>query len=187
MNRRHFLAHVGAGTIIVAGGCLENTNAAGNATGTPRPTIDGQPCPPYAIDRDRTVCSHTIDPNTASVYLASDPQSSTLDEGTPVDEVTLTLYNQSATDLTFNPHSWRIWHRSNGDWSELDKQLAGDGVVTVSANDTYTWSFLEAVQTIREDPELNPGLYAAEIGTPHPDTADEWVACIALTQFKPSE
>jgi hypothetical protein len=121
------------------------------------------------------------------VYLTPDPRSSPLDDGTPVDEITLTLYNQSSTDLGFNPHSRRIWHLSDGDWSELDRQQSGDGVVTVAANGTDTWSFLETIETSQDDPELNPGRYAAEIGVPDPDTADGWVACIALIRFEPSE
>jgi len=187
MNRRRFLGLVGSGTAVVAGGCLESADAAGTASRTPQPTADEQPCPPYPTDRDRTVCSHTVTSDTASVYLTPDPRSSPLDDGTPVDEITLTLYNQSSTDLRFNPHSWRIWHLSDGDWSELDRQQSGDGVVTVAANGTDTWSFLETIETSQDDPELNPGRYAAEIGVPDPDTADGWVACIALIRFEPSE
>lgn len=165
---------------------MEGTNAAGDTKETPSPVIDDQPCPPYATDRDRAVCSHTVDLDTASVYLAPDAPSSTLNDGTPVDGITLTLYNQSGTDLRFNPHSWRIWYRSDAGWSELDQQQAGDGVVTVSANSNYAWSFLEAVESIRDDPELNPGLYASEIDVPDPDT-DEWIACIAVIRFEPAE
>lgn len=186
MNRRHLLTHIGLGTIAFAGGCLESTNSARTATGTPRPQIDDQPCPPYAIDRDRAVCSHTVSPDSASVYLVADPQSSTVEDGTPVDDVTLTLYNKSANELRFNPHSWRIWQLTNGSWSELDQQEGGDGVVTVSTDSSYTWTFLEAVGSIRSDPELSQGIYAAEIGVPDPDT-DGWVACIALSQFKTPE
>lgn len=187
MDRRHFLARVGAGTAVLAGGCLEDANAASDTTETPRPTIDEQLCPPYTIDRDHAVCSKTVDSDTTPVYLDVAPRSSTLDDGTPAEETTLTLYNQSDTDLRFNPHSWRIRHLSDDDWTALNQQLVGDGVATVSAGTTHTWSFVEVVASIRDDSELNPGLYAAEIGVPDPVTNDEWIACIALVRFEASE
>lgn len=197
MNRRYFLAHLGAGTAVVAGGCLGSTDATGpeepsrspgatgTATGTPRPTIEGQSCPPYATSHDRAVCSHTVNADTASVYLTPDPQTSPLDDGAPVNEIT--LHNQFDTDLRFNPSTWRIWRLTDGDWSELEKQWSGHGVVTVPADDTYTWSFMEAVKSIQEEPNLNPGLYAAEIAVPDPDSINDWVGCIALMRFRRPE
>lgn len=169
------------------GGCLGNTDATGTATGTAWPAIAGQSCPPHATSYDRAVCSHTADLDTAPVSLASDPRTSSLDDGAPVDEVTLTLSNRSATDLRFNPHSWRIRHLTGGDWSEMERRVSGNGVVTVPANDAHTWSFTEAVNSLQEEPELNPGLYAAEIGVPDPEADDDWIGCIALVRFDPSE
>lgn len=185
MNRRRFLAHVGAGTVVAVGGCLGATGTRSDSDGTIRPAMDAQPCPPFSIDRDRAVCSHTVDRDTASVYLDPEPHSSTLNDGTPAEEITLTLHNQSATDLRFNPHSWRIWHQSDSDWTELQQHSTGDGVVTVHTSNTYTWSFLEAVESIQAEPEVHAGLYAGEISVPAPAT-DDWIACIALVRFEPA-
>lgn len=187
MDRRQLLAHVGAGTTVAIGGCLRFVGPTDEPQGAGTPTADIRPCPPYSVDRDRVVCSHTVDTDTASVYLDPEPQTGTLAEDIPAEEITLTLYNQSATGLRFNPTSWRIHHRADADWTELEREVVGDGVVTVPPNDTYTWSFLEAVESIRDDPELDPGPHAAEIGVPDPGSDDEWVACIALVRFKSAE
>jgi hypothetical protein len=119
------------------------------------------------------------------VYLEPTPGQSTLDDGLPTDEITLTLHNQSASDLTFNPHSWRIWHTGDTDWWELDQQLSGNGKLTVSPDETHSWSFTEAVESIREAPTFEAGVYAAELGVPDPNQSDAWVACIALVTLGP--
>lgn len=142
-----------------------------------------QPCPPFATARDRAVCSQTVESNAASVYIAPNPGCSTIDDGTPEDEITLTFYNQSARDLSFNPYSWRIWHDEGGGWTELEQEVSGSGTVTVAARDAYSWSFLEALEAIQEEPAPESGLYGAEIGVPDPRNSDAHVACIALVQL----
>lgn len=194
MNRRHLLARVTAGAVVAAAGCLDHANPSGGTdepthSSTDEPThssIDSQPCPPYAIDRDRVICSWTVDPDETTVSLEPEPRTAPLDGTAPGAGVTLTLHNRSATEFQFNPYSWSIWHRGGDGWTELEQEIVGDGVVTVAANDTYTWSFLDAVESIRDDPTFEAGLYAAEMAVPDPEHDDEWVACIALVRFDQS-
>lgn len=177
MNRRRFVAQLGAGTAIGSSGCLEHIGVLGTSS-----SITTEPCPPFATDADHAVCSHTVSPDTATVYLSPDPETSSLDSGTPAHEITLTLYNHSSTELRFNPHSWRIWSKAIDGWSSLEQQQSGNGVVAVGAQDAFTWSFTEAVESVRLDPTLNPGLYAAELSVPAP-TSEGRVACIAVVKL----
>ena len=48
---------------------------------------------------------------------------------------------------------------------------------------TRSWSLLEAVESVRSDPDLDPGRYAAELGVPDP-AGDGWVACIAFVRLE---
>ena len=196
MNRRHLLASIGAGALTGIAGCLGDATPPNGADGGTESNRDAgsttsaagaEPCPPVATARDRAVCSHTADTATTAVYLEPTPARNHLSDGTPVEEIALTFHNQSATELTVNPHSWRIWHKPDTDWTELDQELAGDGRLTVSPGSTHAWSFTEAVESIQEEPALAPGLYAAELGIPDPEKSDEWIACIALLQLDLSE
>lgn len=202
MKRRHVLAQISAGAVVGLAGCISGAESSGapdsqpspdQASPSPTPTTDGPTqaapavaeysCPPYDTDHERAVCSHTVDTDSEPVYLEPTPSQSTLDDGIPSEEITLTLYNQSASDLTFNPHSWRIRHTEDTGWTELDQQISGNGKLTVSPDETYSWSFTEAVESIREDPTFETGVYAAELGVPDPDQNDAWVACIALVKL----
>jgi len=185
MKRRHLLAGIGAGAACLAG-CLGTDGTPDGTDGTPRPdgpAIDDQPCPPYETDRDRAVCSHTVETDDEPVSLTVDPERGSLSDGTTDDEHTLTLHNQSDMDLTFNPNSWRFRYDGGSGWRPLQAELAGDGHVTLQAGETRSWTFMEAVGTIQENPELEPGLYAAELGVPDPDGDDEWLACLALCRL----
>lgn len=200
MNRRQVLAQIGSGTVVTLAGCISGAESSGTPDSQPSPdqespsptTNDSSPsdpavsdyaCPPYDSDRDRAVCSHTVATDSEPVYLEPTPVQTTLDDRTPSEEITLTLHNQSATDLTFNPHSWRIWHTDDANWTELDQQRSGNGTLTVSSNETHSWSFTQAVESIRDDPAFETGVYAAEIGVPDPNQSNEWVACIALVKL----
>lgn len=186
MERRRVLRRVCAAPAVAVAGCLAGTDEPDGSGGTGTSAVDEQPCPPYETDRDRAVCSHTVDPETATLYLDPEPRSSRLDGGTPEREVALTLHNRSTTDLRFNPHSWRLHRRSGGEWTALERQQAGDGTVTVPAGDARSWTLAEAAESIRAEPAFQPGLYAAEIGVPDPEN-DGWVACIALVELEPGE
>ncbi len=96
MNRRNLLAHIGAGSIVGIAGCLgdaersddpEAGNESDGDADSTTPEIDHQPCPAYETERDSAVCSHTVDTDTASVYIEPNPESSTLNDGTPVDDI----------------------------------------------------------------------------------------------------
>lgn len=214
MNRRSLLALVGAGSLTAFMGCLEGTETPadeeeaaspsdGSTEGTgststdsvedtdtanPENTdLDEQSCPPYETQRDRAVCSHTVNTDTATVYLDADPNKSGLTDGKPDGEITLTLHNQSSSDLTFNPNSWEIGFNRGSEWEEFQRQKSGDGDVTVPADETHSWSLMDAVESIQDNPDLEPGVYAAELGVPDPETSDEWIACIALVQLNSSE
>lgn len=199
MHRRHVLAHVGAGALLGAAGCLnENlptddserrTESPGSMDDTEYtiPGIDSQPCPPYEIDRDRVVCSHTVDPDLAAVYLEPSPKRGTVTDGTPETEITLTLHNCSASELTFNPYSWHIRYDTGAGWRELQQDRSGNGTLTVSAGETHTWSLVDAVTAVRDDPDLEPGLYAAELTVPAPAQESDRIACIALVRLEAVE
>ena len=189
MNRRRLLAvcstlPLAAGcTGAPAGGDAPNNTPTGSDGTDPTPTAGARRCPPFETARDRAVCSHTVEPDDASVFLAATPERSRLDDGTPAEEVTLTLHNRSDVELSFNPHSWRIHHDGGDGWTELDRETAGDGKTTVAAGETRSWSLLEAVESVRPDPDLDPGRYAAELGVPDP-AGDGWVACIAFVRLE---
>lgn len=181
MRRRRFLATLGAGAMGAIAGC-----PGGSDPSTPTadvPAIDDQDCPPYAIDLDGVVCSHTVESTNAAVYLDANQTTAVLSNGTPASEITLTLHNESTTDLEFNPHTWTISRRVDSGWRPLEEEIAGDEKVPLAGGETYSWSFVEAVESIRIDPALDPGLYAAEIGVPDPESNEAWLACIALVRL----
>ena len=190
MNRRRLLAALpiwfAAGcTGAPAGGDDAPDDAPTGSDGTePTPTAGGRRCPPFETARDRAVCSHTVERD-ASVFLAATPERSRLDDGTPAEEVMLTLHNRSDVELSFNPHSWRVHHDGGDGWTQLARETAGDGKTTVTPGGTRSSSLLEAVDSVRSDPDLNldPGRYAAELGTPDP-AGDGRVACIAFVRLE---
>lgn len=181
MHRRRLLVTLCAGAIGAIAGCSGDGDSSTPTADVP--TIDEQDCPPYAIDLDGAVCSHTVESTNAAVYLDANPTTAVLSNGTPTSEITLTLHNESTTDLEFNPHTWTISRRLDSGWQPLEEEIAGDEKVTLAGGETYSWSFVEAVESIRTDPTLDPGLYAAEIGVPDPRSNEAWLACIALVRL----
>jgi hypothetical protein len=178
MNRRTFLACLGGGSTVALAGCLDDTGA---TDADEPPEIPPQSCPPAETDRASSVCSHTVE--TETVYLDPSPSTATLDAGTPTEEITVTLHNQSATALSFNPHSWRLWHNPDSSWTALDQERSGNGHVTVPPESTHSWSFMETVDSVRTEPALDPGVYAAELGVPDPEADGDWIACFALVRL----
>ncbi|WP_247729139.1 hypothetical protein [Halovivax limisalsi] len=192
MNRRTLIAHIEFGSIVGIAGCLgdgethSNQEASGESdwrADAKNPDIGDQPCPPYETERDSAVCSHTVGSDEVSVYIEPHTEHSTLDDGTPVEEILLSIYNQSATELTFNPYSWSVWYNSGNGWEELQQELSVTGHLTISPDETHSWSFTEVVDSIQEEPTLEPALYAAELGVPDPENGDNWIGCIALVQL----
>lgn len=205
MKRRHVLARIGAGMTVGIAGCIGGTDTSddrqdrndsrpeanpstetqdGNPnSGASTTPLDDQPCPPSDTDREKAICSHTDAADSAPVYLEPDPNEGTLVEGLPDQDITLTLYNQSSTDLRFNPHSWRIWNRSDSGWQEFEQGVSADGSQTLEADGTRSWSLTEAVTAIQQDPVFEPGLVAASIGVPDPGSSDGWISCVALVDL----
>lgn len=198
MRRRRLLACIGVSATTIATGRLgvdvpsddADLTVDGAETGRKPEGEDGTPddpgdrsCPPYSTDRERAVCSHTVDEESASVYLDADPETTGLDDCEPAEPITLTLENRSSGDLRFNPASWSIWHDPGDGWTELPPEISGDGVTTLPAGETHSWTFLEAVESIRPEPNLEPGRYAAELGVPDP-AGGGWLACIALVRLE---
>jgi len=134
---------------------------------------------------DDAVCSHTVDPESAPVYLEATPSRSTLADGMPSEEVSLTLYNQFDTDITFNPHSWTVRRRSEEEWQKVRFQSTGDGTATLSSGESRSWTLTQVVESHREDAKFEPGTYTAEIGVPRPET-DGWISCIATIRLESS-
>lgn len=204
MERRAFLAHIGAGSLLGLAGCINdavipeerdgeaepaNRAAPGDKTGS-RADVQNSPggllkCPPHETTHGDVVCSHTADPDATLVYLEAHPSRGTLVDGMPAEKISLTLHNRSTTGLTFNPHSWTIRRQSNSKWQKLRSRSSGDGRLTVSPGDSKSWSLQDVIESIREDPDLKAGTYTAEIGVPNPET-DAWVSCIAIVQLEHS-
>ncbi len=140
-------------------------------------------CPPFDSEASATVCSHTVDTDAASIYLDASPAETALPNDEPSEEITLTLNNTSDGSTRFNPHSWHIWHNSESGWMELEQTIVGDGVMTLEAGDSMSWSFMEVLTGIQHDPDLEPGRYAAEIHLPDPVTGED-TGCIALLDLQ---
>lgn len=196
MQRRALLASVGAGAIVGVSGCLvesgtsddpEDGDTPTDRTDTTSTDIADQPCPPYEIDRARTVCSHTVDTDSAAVYLEADRDRSTIANGIPVERIPLTLHNRSSEELAFDPHSWRIRYNDGSGWEEIQPAVRRDGDRSLQPGGEESWTFLLAVESVQEGPELDPGLYAAEIDVPDPESPDDRIACIALVRLDAAE
>ena len=196
MQRRALLTSVGAGAIASVGGCLVETGSSDDpdddGTSTPEadPTsleIADQPCPPYEMDSAGAVCSHTVDTDAAAVYLETDRERSSFANGLPVDRITLTLHNESAEELSIDPHGWRLRHNDGSGWEEVQPEVRRDGDRTLQPGGEESWTFLLAVESVREEPELEPGLYAAELAVLDPADPDDRVACLALVRFDAAE
>lgn len=195
MQRRALLASVGVGAITSVSGCLVESGSSddpddGTSTPDTDPTstdIADQPCPPYEVDHGSAVCSHTVDTDSATVYLETDRERTSVANGLPVERITLTLHNESAGELTVDPHGWRIRHDDGSGWEEVPQEVRRDGDRTVEAGGEASWTFLLAVESVQEDPELEPGLYAAGLDVPDPEDPDGRIACIALVRLDAAE
>lgn len=135
-KRRALLASVGAGAIASVGGCLVESGSSDDQDDDGAPTGDAvvtsteiadQPCPPYEVDSAGAVCSHTVDTDAAAVYLETDRERSSIANGLPVDRITLTLHNESAEELSFDPHGWRLRHNDGSGWEEVQPAVRRDG------------------------------------------------------------
>lgn len=195
MQRRALLASVGTGAIVGAGGCLvapwssddpDDGTSTGDSVVTSTDIAD-QPCPPYDVDTGSAVCSHTVDTDEASVYLETDRERGKIANGIPTELITLTLHNESPEDLAVDPHGWRIRHNDGSGWEDVPREVRREDDLTVEAGGEASWTFLLAYESVQADPELEPGLYAAELAVPDPGDTDDRVACIALVRLDANE
>lgn len=149
-------------------------------TKSTKPTASTSPvsaygCPPYGSSLDGFVCSHTVDTESANVYLLP---SKTRADASP-ETVELTLYNKSSAELKFNPYQWSIMMEKPSGWESLEKHISGNAKLTISSGDTHAWTFGEVVDFINEQATLEEGTYTAAISVPNPDGSD-WIQCLAL-------
>lgn len=177
MKRRTVL---GAACTSVAGlaGCTGFRSGAATGSPTSSTPIAEYGCPPYDPTLDGYVCSHTVDTESACVYLL--PTKATTDAS--AETVDLTLYNESSTGLEFNSYQWEIMVQQSAGWEAIETRISGDGRVTIPPGDTHTWTFSEVVDSINEQVTVDAGTYTAAIGVPNPEESD-WIQCLALIRL----
>lgn len=163
-----------AASIAGFAGCSSGATEQGTPTTTPTPLSEHE-CPSYDSYTGPAVCSHAVDTESASIYLL--PSKTTVEAST--DTVELTLYNESLTELEFNPHQWSIKTETSSGWEPVEKRISGNTKLTVSPGETHTWTVSEVVDSINQQVTLDVGTYIAEISVPNPDGSD-WIRCIAL-------
>ena len=203
MKRRQLIAGVCGGSIATVVGCLgsadwsaEPDERGSNADGAETddrdgersiPAIDDLSCPPFETVRDRAVCSHTDGADAAPIALEPSTERAVLEDGRPVEEITLTLTNRSTRPITVNPYSWTVRVDSGSGWTAFWREYTADSRRTVPPNEDHSWSFTDVVESVRHEPVLEPGLYAAELGVPDPGSDREWIGCIALVALEAAE
>ncbi|WP_435101318.1 hypothetical protein [Halarchaeum sp. P4] len=174
MERRLFVAGVCAALAGGAGCTIRQSDAAKTGSTTTARPLSAYDCPPHDRHAEPIVCSHTVDTDSASVYLL--PSASTADAATGVE---LTLHNDSASALEFNPYQWSVVQQDGAAWTPVEKRIAGDGRVVLDPGETQTWTFADVVGFINDRFLIDPGTYTASIGVPNPD-GDDWLRCLAL-------
>ncbi len=132
-------------------------------------------CPPHGSSEEPVVCSYTVDTDSADIYLLTDP---TTRSETP----TLTLYNNSSSDLEFNPFQWTVMQQESSGWMPVEKRSSGNGSLVIAAGETHSWTFEEVVESINEQVPLGVGTYTASIEVPNP-RGSNWIRCVALVRL----
>ena len=143
-------------------------------TGTPTTPLSEYDCPPHRSGEEPVVCSHTVDTDTASVYLL--PGTGT-GPGTE-----LVLHNESAAELEFNPYEWSVLERRSSGWTAIEKRTAGNARLVVAPGETHAWTFEEVVGYVDKRATLDAGTYAASISVPDSGGSD-WIRCLALVRL----
>lgn len=174
-SRRAVLRSACTATALVSGCATLGSERSAERTGS-TPSSDEMAaygCPPYESDAE-TVCSQTVDADSAPVYLLPSP---TVGESAATLE--LVLSNASETDLTFNPYSWTIRTKGTSGWEEIEQLSSGSGKLTLAPGDTQTWTFEEVVRSVNESVPLDSGTYTAAVDVPDP-RGDDWLSCLAV-------
>lgn len=173
MKRRELLA-AACTSVAGVGGCVSGATEQETPTTTPTPPSEYD-CPPHESYAGTAICSHTVEAESASVYLL--PSETTVDAST--ETVELTLHNRSTSELEFNPYEWSIMMESSSGWKSIEKHSSGNGRLVLSPGETHTWRFEEVVDFINAKETLDTGIYSAGISVPDPGDSD-WIRCIAL-------
>lgn len=153
MHRRTFVS-VLVPAIAAVAGCSSSSS----------PSVSEQPiaeygCPPAGVDESGLDCSQMDEGADAEVLLEPSPESAT----DPA-EITLTLRNESAEQLEFNPASWQLWVEQNGDWERIEQTTIGDAYDELPAGESRTWTAADVPELIRgDDFSFDPGTYLAAI------------------------
>lgn len=177
MKRRDLL--IAASTAVTGlSGCARSvSDTQPNDTASPADTtapLSEYDCPPNGPTEGPVVCSHTVDTDGADIYLLTNPTHSE----TP----TLTLHNDSSSDLEFNPFQWTVMQQQPSGWVPVEKRSSGNGRLVVAASETHSWTFEEVVNSINEQVTLDAGTYTASIDVPNP-RGSNWIRCIALVRL----
>ncbi|MFB6113150.1 MAG: hypothetical protein ABEJ58_03475 [Halodesulfurarchaeum sp.] len=109
MDRRTFLAGIGASSVIGTAGCL------GELSGPP-------PCPEYPRSGDGTVVCDGIG-ESAAVSLVSRSRTVPGDGG----RIEFEFVNRSSTDVPFGPCFWTLYRVTRGTWSQI-RRIRGNAV-----------------------------------------------------------
>jgi hypothetical protein len=155
-------------------GCSSDVTGPGTSTITQTP-LSKYDCPPHDSYSGAAVCSHTVEIESANIYLLSSQTAVDASTGT----VELTLHNKSSSELAFNPYQWSIMMKSFAGWNPIEKRSSGNGRLTLSPGETHTWTFREVVNFINEEATVDTGTYTAGIDVENLDGSD-WIRCIAL-------
>ena len=174
-SRRAVAYSAGTGIALLSGCASFGLEQSAEPMATPisAEEIASFKCPPYG-DGDATVCSQTVETESASVYLLPTPTI-----GDTPDTLELTLMNRSDTALSFNPYSWSVQKKGASGWSEIEQEISGNGKLTVPAGDSETWTFKTVVRYINESASLDSGAYSAALNVPNPD-GNGWITCLAV-------
>jgi hypothetical protein len=201
MHRRIVLLAIGSAVAGTAG-CLASPPTGGTPTDTPGdggpddgdPFAD-EPCPSFAESADRTVCAHTLDPETADVYLTVSEQvfaPTTGDDS--VETLRFVLHNDSETRFGMNPYAWGIERRTEDGWSHVAPDAHIEPWTYVEPGETRDWLLSvephptpagDRTVTIAED--LSSGTYAFNVsGALDEDEGRTSVECVALFEVRRS-
>jgi hypothetical protein len=175
MKRRRFLTVTGVA--ILGSGCIGSLAENAQKTRTTEKDVLEYPCPPYSIEANQVVCSQTVDPEDALIYLL--PSEAT----TSGETVEFTLHNHSSRPLKFNPHSWEIRSRERDRWREVEEKVSVDGVLELDSGAEESWSLTEILNDVDPNRQLDRGTHAVQLRVPDPRDGNGSLACIAVFQL----
>lgn len=184
MNRRSCLASIAACSIFGAG-CLEDDESSTEPTVSQLP-LSEYSCPPGGSEHQsraarRTVCSHTLDTDSTPVYL----RPSVEETSNPLADLSVTLTNESAARLAFNPTEWTLYSYGSDSWTPVeDTEPPGFAVTDVPSGETKTWAASTIGEWIKRDGyEFPPSTYAAAIRVPDPRSHDA-IRCVSVFRVR---